>query len=88
MGDWCGPKSDTDRTKTGVRNLDDQFTAELIQAGEEILLRRKVRAYLTCRLMGDLIDSFRRKVKTIPIQCGSVQSLHSDHFEWNLIFHE
>jgi hypothetical protein len=24
MGDWCGPKSDTDRSKTGVRDLDDQ----------------------------------------------------------------
>jgi hypothetical protein len=25
MGDWCGPKSDTDRLKTGARDLDDQI---------------------------------------------------------------
>jgi hypothetical protein len=24
MGDWCGPKPDTDRLKTGARNLNDQ----------------------------------------------------------------
>ena len=24
MGDWCGPKSDTDRLKTGARDRDDQ----------------------------------------------------------------
>jgi len=24
MGDWCGPKSDTDQLKTGARDLDDQ----------------------------------------------------------------
>jgi hypothetical protein len=24
MGDWCAPKPDTDRLKTGARDLDDQ----------------------------------------------------------------
>ena len=51
MGDWCGPKSDTDRLKTGVRDLDNQTADELNQREKkEILLRGKVCAYLTCRL--------------------------------------
>src|SRR6266705_828259 len=54
MGDWCGPKSDTDRLKTGARNLRRSNTNELIQREKKkILLRRNVCAYLTGRLMGD-----------------------------------
>jgi hypothetical protein len=34
MGDWCGPKSDTDRLKIGMRNPDDQ-TLGVESSGEE-----------------------------------------------------
>ena len=54
MGDWCGPKSDTDRLKTGVRIPDDQTLRSSING------RRKRNSspqenlpYLTRRLMGD-----------------------------------
>src|SRR6266403_1673714 len=58
MGDWCGPKSDTDRLKTGARNRRRSNANELIQREKKkILLRRNVRAYLTDRLMGDTICS-------------------------------
>src|SRR5437879_4957758 len=54
MGDWCGPKSDTDRLKTGARNLRRSNANELIQREKKkILSPRNVRAYLTDRLMGD-----------------------------------
>src|SRR5438552_413008 len=54
MGDWCGPKSDTDRLKTGARDLRRSNADELIQREKKkILFPRNVRAYLTWRLMGD-----------------------------------
>jgi len=43
MGDWCGPRSDTERLKTGARKLDNQIQrVDRMGEEKETLLRGKV----------------------------------------------